>query len=358
MPFYHRINKETEAGRRTAQGLLRLREALGEQIPRRGVAGTLLLATWNIREFDSTKYGRRADESLLYIAEVVDRFDLVAVQEVWEDLSALEGLTDFLGGWWRYLVTDVTEGRRGNRERTAFLYDSRKIRFGGLAGEIVIPPVEKRGRELEPAKQLARTPFVVGFEADWFRFQICTTHILYGEADPEDPERVEEIRALSGFLAERAAEKHAWAKNMILLGDFNVFDTTDATLRAITDAGFLIPEKLKGHPSNAPKTKHYDQIAFVAPELENNLELSEAGVFDYYAQVYREEDEAAYAGEMGDAYLKTKEGEERDERARTTYYKTWRTYQMSDHLPMWIELETDFGEEYLRAKAGEQEPDT
>ena len=150
MPFYHRINKETEAGRRTAQGLLRLREALGEQIPRRGVAGTLLLATWNVREFDSTKYGRRADESLLYIAEVVDRFDLVAVQEVWEDLSALEGLTDFLGGWWRYLVTDVTEGRRGNRERTAFLYDSRKIRFGGLAGEVVIPPVEKRGRELNP----------------------------------------------------------------------------------------------------------------------------------------------------------------------------------------------------------------
>src|SRR5215212_1392637 len=32
VPFYHRINKETEAGRRNAQGLLRLREALGEQI--------------------------------------------------------------------------------------------------------------------------------------------------------------------------------------------------------------------------------------------------------------------------------------------------------------------------------------
>lgn len=55
---------------------------------------------------------------------------------------------------------------------------------------------------------------------------------------------------------------------------------------------------------------------------------------------------------MGEAYLKTKDGEERDERGRTGYYRTWRAYQMSDHLPMWIELKTDFGEEYLERKAG------
>jgi hypothetical protein len=121
VPFYHRIDGETEACRRTAGWLLRLREALGQQIPRRGVAGTLLLATWNVRAFDSVKYGERPDQSLLYMTEIIDRFDVVAVQEVWEDLSALERLTDFLGSWWRYLVTDVTEGRRGNRERTAFL---------------------------------------------------------------------------------------------------------------------------------------------------------------------------------------------------------------------------------------------
>ncbi len=138
----------------------------------------------------------------------------------------------------------------------------------------------------------------MGFGADWFRFQVCTTHVLYGEADPENLERVEEIKALSGFLAERAKEKHAWAKNMILLGDFNVFDTTDATMRAITDAGFVVLERLQELPSNAPKTKHYDQIAFVASQLENHLELSEAGVFDLYAYVYREEDEEDLAARL------------------------------------------------------------
>lgn len=28
-------------------------------------------------------------------------------------------------------------------------------------------------------------------------------------------------------------------------------------------------------------------------------------------------------------------------------YKDWRTYQMSDHLPMWIELRVDFSREYI-----------
>ena len=350
MPFYQWIEGKTEDGERTAKGLLKLKEALEEKIPKRTMAGTLLLATWNIREFDSTKYGERKDEPIYYISEIIDRFDVVAVQEVRDDLTALERLMDLLGGWWKYLLTDVTEGTAGNRERMAFLYDSRKVRFGGLAGEVVIPSGKKDDGTPEPRRQLARTPFLVGFGIDWFRFTICTTHILYGEADPEDPERLEEIRVLARFLADRAKEKHAWAKNMILLGDFNVFDTTDATMKAIIDAGFAVPERLQALPSNAPETKHYDQIAFIAPELENHLELSQAGVFDYYEYVYRQEDEALYTEDMGKAYVETKDGEKRDEKGRTRYYRDWRTYQMSDHLPMWIELRTDFGKEYLSKK--------
>jgi hypothetical protein len=53
---------------------------------------------------------------------------------------------------------------------------------------------------------------------------------------------------------------------------------------------------------------------------------------------------------MGKAYQTTKLQTERDARGRTRYYKDWRTYQMSDHLPMWIELGIDFGERYLNWK--------
>jgi hypothetical protein len=169
MVFYDQIDRGTEEGKRTAARLLNLRTALEQEIPKRNIGGTLLLATWNIREFDSPSYGDRKDEPLYYIAEIIDHFDLVAVQEVRDNLDALERLMDFLGSWWKYVLTDVTEGDPGNRERMAFLYDSRKVRFGGLAGEVVIPVVKTRGNKiLEPAKH--RTWSVSGLTGSGARY--------------------------------------------------------------------------------------------------------------------------------------------------------------------------------------------
>ncbi len=313
-------------------------------VPERTVDATLLLATWNIREFDSTKYGTRDRESLLYIAEIINAFDLVAVQEVNEDLHALDKLLGYLGGWWKHLITDVTKGVAGNRERIAFLYDSRKVNFGGLAGEVVLPSHGKSGKA---ADQFARTPFLVGFRAGWFKFTICSAHIYYGKSVAEDPVRVRELQDLGAFLAEQAASKHAWARNMILLGDFNIFKVGDATLKALTDNGFHISEKLMGLPSNTLRSKHFDQIAFMTPDVHDQLDKSRAGVFNYLDYVYKEEDESVYEKAMGEAYK-----EKTSAAKKTRYYKDWRTYQMSDHLPMWIELKTDFGREYLEDKIG------
>jgi len=72
----------------------------------------------------------------------------------------------------------------------AFVYDRRKVRFGGLAGEIVIPP-EKVDTEV---LQFARTPFVCDFKAGWAPIDLCTVHIYYGEGVPLASLRLEEIR--------------------------------------------------------------------------------------------------------------------------------------------------------------------
>ena len=49
--------------------------------------------------------------------------------------------------------------------------------------------------------------------------------------------------------------------------------------------------------------------------------------------------------------MKTSKGKTRTEAQRRNYYKThWRTHQMSDHLPMWVELRIDFSEQYLKRK--------
>lgn len=351
MPIYYSIDGRKDADKRIAKGLLKLKDSFRKlEMPQRNISDSLLLATWNIREFDSTKYGLRGKEPIFYIAEIISAFDLVAVQEVRDDLKALNTLMQYLGGWWKYLLTDVTEGVQGNRERMAFLYDSRKISFGGLATNVVIPPVKKKGEELKPAKQLARAPFMVGFRAGWFKFTLCTTHILYGKAVAEDPNRVEEIKVLAEFLAGQAKKPYAWAKNMILLGDFNIFDPSQSTMQALKQAGFMVPESLQKLPSNVPQNKHYDQIAFIAPDVQDQLELCKAGVFNFFDQVYRKDEQAVYVEDMGKAYLHSKDGTERDEKEKTRYYNDWRTFQMSDHLPMWIELKIDFGREYLDKK--------
>lgn len=189
MSFYPPLRNLPEPKRkRASEGLIRLKDSFSQNgFPQKRVDGNLLLAAWNIREFGGNKYGGRDDEPLYYLAEIISQFDLVALQEIRDDLADLQRVMQILGGWWKVLFTDVTAGKRGNKERTGFLYDSRKITFGGLAGEIVLPPIE--GNEGGPAEQLARTPMIVGFRAGWFKFTICTAHLYYGKSKPDDPRR-------------------------------------------------------------------------------------------------------------------------------------------------------------------------
>jgi hypothetical protein len=76
---------------------------------------------------------------LYYLAEVISSFDLITVQEVNRDLQPLLDLMDILGRNWDFIVTNATEGRSGNGERMAFLYNKSNVYFRKIAGEIVLP---------------------------------------------------------------------------------------------------------------------------------------------------------------------------------------------------------------------------
>jgi predicted extracellular nuclease len=118
-----------------------------------------------------------------------------------------------------------------------------------------------------------------------------------------------------------------------MLGDFNIFSRKHATMQAITQAGFVVPDALQKIPgSNVDKNKHYDQIAYYQKLIRMNP-TGRAGVFDFFEHVYRLEDESLYA-------------QERAKKSGSSF-KDWRTYRMSDHLPMWIELSIDNGDAYL-----------
>lgn len=344
MTYYYGLKRVQDqvARHRTVEGLQRLRKALAEQIPARTVSDTLLLATWNIREFDSGKYGYRSEEAYYYIAEILNHFDLISIQEVRDSLYPLQHLQRLLGDHWHFLVTDVTLGASGNSERMAYLYDRRKVSFTGLAAELVLP---KNKNTLEEPVQLARSPYVAGFKAGWAYLTLATVHIYYGKGVAADPRRLHEIKSLSQTIAKYAAKLSGAPQyqpgaevkpdNLIMLGDFNIFNRTDVTMQAITEAGFVVPEELKTIPgSNVAKDRHYDQIAYYK-QLARLKPTGRAGVFDFFEYVYRLQDETLYA----------KERAEKPGRS----FKDWRTYRMSDHLPMWIELGIDDGDTYLES---------
>ncbi len=180
MPYYYGLRSYKKADRqRVINNILTLREQLKDEIPERTAQNTLLLATWNIRDFDSNKFGHgpREKESMYYIAEIIAAFDLVAVQEVNQDLRPLKKLLGILGAHWDYIVTDTTEGRSGNNERMAYLYDTNKVAFKNIAGELVLPQGQK---VTEKGLQFARTPFMASFQSGWFRFFLTSVHIYYG----------------------------------------------------------------------------------------------------------------------------------------------------------------------------------
>jgi endonuclease/exonuclease/phosphatase family metal-dependent hydrolase len=346
MPYYAGLRREApEVRKRIAAGLLRIRESVSAQnIPEKTTSGDVLIASWNIREFDSAKYGGRLPDAIYFIAEILSNFDLIAIQEVRENLDALERVQNLLGSWWKYIVTDVTEGASGNGERMAFLFDTRKVTFGGLAGEIVLPPQKVDSEVL----QFARTPFVCGFKAGWAKVDLCTVHIYYGKGVPIDNRRLEEIQKFAAFMAKRAKStakgkedgkstaKPQEPNTTILLGDFNIFNMADETLKAITDAGFKIPKTLldRSKGSNLGKDKFYDQIAIWRGK--RFAETPRGGVFDFYEAVFREAD----APEYEPLIQLTKSGSK-------PRYKEWKTYQMSDHLVLWSAFQVDYAREYL-----------
>ena len=83
---YNELKHLTDAEHdRALSNLIALRAQLSRDIPPKDAEDHLLLATWNIRDLAKTNrcgYGERLTASHIYIAEVLSRFDFVAVQEV------------------------------------------------------------------------------------------------------------------------------------------------------------------------------------------------------------------------------------------------------------------------------------
>lgn len=326
-----RFWKDAGVRERTIERLLALRAGIAEKITPSNKQESFHLATWNIRDFGASHFNPspRSDEALLYIAEIMSAFDLVAIQEVNENLADFDRVMRLLGPHWSYVVTD----QAGNDERLAFAFDTRKILFRRMAGEIVLPPAKGK-----PVAQFNRTPFVVAFQAGWFKFNLCTVHIYYGSST-DTKKRQQEIADIAAFFTKRQKKD---GETYILLGDFNIVSPDDANMAALLGHGFKIPPGVS-KPSALASNATYDQIAL---RTEDKLfEVQNSGCFAWQDYVFRDSDDfEAYQPLMP---TKTKSG--KPAKTDIAAYRKWRTWQISDHLPLWVEIKTDFTNDYLQS---------
>lgn len=355
MPSYSPIKRWMDSAEkaRTAERLLALRQKLRVEITDRADRNSLLIATWNLRDFDTNRlgHGARMREALYYIAEIISAFDLVVIQELGRSLDPLEQVLGILGHEWDYLASDTVEDDTGRDQRMAFLYRRSKLGFRKIWGEVVLPGgyiVSPRGGIVDPRKegelQFVRAPFMAAFQADGFKFNLCPLHLRYdGHTTASLQRHIAQLDGIARFFRERQDRER---EDYILVGDFGIGGPSDVVAKSLERSGFDVPEALiKRRLGLDGNGTHYDQIAFRAKT--DRLELVRAGTFRFFDAVFRNNDDdfATYEKLMPEE----KANDLWNGGPRGYYGAQWRTWQMSDHLPLWVELKVDFSDHYLEA---------
>lgn len=257
---------------------------------------SVVIGSFNIRKLG--KVSKRTDQSWDFLKNTIARFDLIAIQEVMDDLSGLEHLLDKLGDDYGMVVSDVTgakPGKAGNAERLGYLFNWKVVQRTALASDITFDRSEiasnlydnrtefskawaahtsklndwklkvaakKAQGKKAPSKppivlprfvSFIRQPHCVSFRikgkqnAVPFEFLVVNAHLLYGV---NKREREWEFKALLEWLTIRAKYfDKLYHPNLLLLGDCNLDFDTVPTMRAAID------DLLKGLNKSVLKSK-------------------------------------------------------------------------------------------------------
>lgn len=302
-----------------AYGLLELKKRIdAAKIPPSKLDETINVAIWNIREFGKK---RRTEAAIHYVAEILGQFDLIGLVELRDNLADLGSVLDILGPSWDVVYSDWMDDSGGNKERTAFLFDRRAVTFNGLAAEIDAPR-EKEGTEYLTQQSFWRAPYMCSFRAGNFDFIVIATHTRWGDSIEG---REAELRMLADWIDSRFKNKYVEDHDLIVMGDFNIPQIGDQLFKALTSRGLQIPDALielkegdqviKG--SNLGKNARYDQILHM-PSLKKRFSKM-GGTLDFYGN---------------DSVIKKLFPDK-------NYNRMDFSFQMSDHFPVWVQIDTD-----------------
>lgn len=307
----------------------------------------LLLATWNIANLGAHK---RGDEALELIAHMLSKFQLIAVQEVNDDLTSFIRLMEILGSTYDFLINDTA----GNSERLAYIYKKRKVKLRKLVGELALRKnifpkntvkVEYREKRVDkvqvfknfPFQPFDRNPFIASFASGVIDFVLVNVHLYFGkfgnspkEADRKKyARRVLEIYAMSKWAKDKFDDaSKSYDKDIILLGDMNIpmMSHDNSAYKALIKFGMLpINYQTKTGFTNIKNDKTYDQVAF-SPNSSLNLRIIDANAFDFDKGIFHN---------LWDTLLLKHKIKSKTIPKFNKYVK----FHISDHRPIWVLLD-------------------
>ncbi|WP_203292181.1 hypothetical protein [Maricaulis parjimensis] len=258
---------------------------------------SVILSSFNIRKLGTLS--TKSDGAFRLLARYVKATDLLAIQEIQDNLEALGFLKDLSGDRYGLAVSDVTgaiPGRDGLIERLGYLfrwdtiertevasdisYDrsavqdnllthrldfgealkAREVELAAFAADRELyeeaKAAKKRGEDVEvpsepemPAFKLPhfltfiRAPYCCSFRvkplgaAEPYEFLAVNAHLLYGDASAQKAERRAEFFALLDWIYTRVKKRdRTYHLNFILMGDLNLdFDDPVEDRREIED---------------------------------------------------------------------------------------------------------------------------
>jgi endonuclease/exonuclease/phosphatase family metal-dependent hydrolase len=294
--------KETKLIAQERRDLMKLMDEGDYAVPNRKVDVNLIVATWNIQNLSEIK----TERALTYMADIIERFDIVAIQEIKTDLRGLARLQEILPGKYRVLVSDVT----GNNERFAFIYDTRTVEATGLASDIAL---DIRSADHE-GFQLHRMPYCASFKAGRFDFTLVSVHIFDSKAIFKERE-IDVLAARIDKMSKTQKTKIV-DRDLFVVGDFNIKKDGDRFFNALVKHGFQMPPVLKTLKTNLLRTGTYDKIVWAA-KAEDIKFAGRCNIVPFNQVLYKD--------------ARPKGGKK----------------QISDHLPLWAEFEVNILTQHL-----------
>jgi len=323
--------------------------------PRR-VYGSVVVGSFNIRNLGRVR--NRTPGTWAFLGRVCRQFDLLAIQEVTDNMEGLNRLREEMEGRdgkgeWGMVVSDKTgtyPGDRGKAERLAFLYRTSVVERGEVVSDItfdrskILKIILENLDEIIDVKEVyegkmedynngirktkprfipptflsfIRQPFCSSFSIRGFpgtrpyQFMAINAHLIFGTTK----DRWREFEALMDWIRQRIEENYsAYYPNYMLLGDLNLnYDNPDRdfaklerflkTIEGGTGADVNVnfpfldvhPDRSTHFTSNSRLNQRYDQIGFF---FGNDGE----GTGDFALPTFKENSIMGRNGERGPDY--------------------------------------------------------